>query len=105
MEKPSINGGKSIIVQRKRRIEVTIHPESPWLYGAAPGLRGRKRAGASTCIFELLAPERDGQSRRGAPHAAVPSLKASNRERERFVKTNKNLLSSLFPTVARGDVQ
>ena len=30
MEKPSINGGKSIIVQRKREMEVTIHPGSPW---------------------------------------------------------------------------
>ena len=30
VEKPSINGGKSIVVQRKRQMEVTIHPESPW---------------------------------------------------------------------------
>ena len=30
MEKPSINGGKSIVVQRKRQMEVTTHPEFPW---------------------------------------------------------------------------
>ena len=30
MEKPGIDGGKSIIVQRKRQMEVAVHPDSPW---------------------------------------------------------------------------